>query len=206
MNRFIAVAVALVGVAAWAQASTEVSQFELKVGGQSHDVVEGKPLTITTPKGERVELIFSRKAEQIWSGDGLQFRYPREMQLSREESDGVVSLTLESTNSVLALVQLFPEGVPAALVKRELEASIVQEFAARGGRVKKKAGTEVSRKLGKQEMRGLRFEIDMAGESFQVDIFSVVHKRQVLGVILQSFQQDHAVAQRWFETILGSMQ
>jgi hypothetical protein len=205
MNRLIAVTIAVVSAAAWAQAPAEVSQFELKVGGKSYEVAEGKPLTITTPKGERVELLFARKAEQTWSGDGLQFRYPREMQLSREEDGGVVSLTLESTNSVLALLQLFPEGIPPAVVKKELEGSILKEFIARGGKVKKREGTEVSRKFGKQEMRGVRYDIDMAGETFQVDVFSVVHKQQVLGVVLQNFQEDQVVAQKWFETILGSM-
>jgi hypothetical protein len=205
MNRLVAVALVLLGTGVSAQQSTDAVQFELKAGAQTLDVVEGKPFTFTTPKGERVELVLARKAEQSYVEDGLQFRYPREMRVTREVEDGTVTLTVEATNSVLAILQLFPEGAPAAMVRQELERGILQEFAARGGVAKKKEGTEVSRKFGKRELKGVRYDITMAGESFEIEVFALAHQKRVLGVVLQNFVEDRAVAERWFGMILGSI-
>jgi hypothetical protein len=205
MNRLVAVAVILLGTAVPAQQPTDAAQFELKAGAQTLDVVEGKPFTFTTPKGERVELVLARKAEQTFVDEGLQFRYPQEMRVTREVEDGTVTLTVEATNSVLAVLQLFPEGAPAATVRQELERGILQEFAARGGVAKKQEGTEVSRKFGKRELKGVRYDITMAGESFEIEVYALVHQKRVLGVVLQNFVEDRALAVKWFGTILGSL-
>lgn len=205
MNRLVAVTLFLLGMAAFAQPSTGAEQFELKAGGKTYDIVEGKPFSFTTPKGERVELVFGRKAEQSYAEEGIQFLYPREMRVSREVDEGTVTLTVEATNSVLAILQLFPEGTPQALVKQELGKGILQEFGSRGGVPKKREGTEVSRKFGKRELKGVRYDITMAGETFEIEVFALLHQKRVLGVVLQNFVEDHAVAEKWFGTILGSL-
>ena len=186
-------------------AASETPQYVLQVGERSYEVTNGKPLTITTPKGERVELVLTALEERRWSGDGIQLRYPSAMQLTREESDGLVTLTFEATNSALAILQLYPRGVSSRSVQQALEQALVSEFVARGAKVSLEDGQPVSRKIGGQELKGSRYEFRFAGESFVAEICSGSHKRRVFGLLLQSSAEDQPKARAWFETILTSL-
>jgi hypothetical protein len=177
--------------------------FEVKVGGKSYSVTLEKPLKVTTPKGETVELVVSRKKALSYNKAELAFQYPSEMKLSESTEDGVTTITLESPDSPVAVLQVYPASVEPKNVLEALANGVSTEFAGRGGQIK--ALPAPKRKVSGADRQGKAFDILLAGEQLQIELFAWKEKGKTRGVMLQHMQKESELANAQYDVILSSL-
>ncbi|MHB8876746.1 MAG: hypothetical protein ACYC8T_23880, partial [Myxococcaceae bacterium] len=156
-----------------------------------------------TPKGETIEVVVTRKKVLGYVKGGLSFQYPSEMRLSEETGDGVLTITLEGTESPLAIVQVYPRGVEAKVVLDALADGVKEQFAGRGGQVKALAAPK--RIIDGQERQGRAFQVVLAGEHHEAELFAWKEKGKTRGLMLQHMRDDAELAGKRFEVILSSL-
>ena len=99
-------------------------EFELRVGNTNYDVAEGKTFSIVTPKGERVELVLRRKEVLQFSEHGASFNYDSSMKVEVEKELGVVTISVASTASPLAIIQIHSAAIRPDEVRDHLVQSL----------------------------------------------------------------------------------
>lgn len=177
--------------------------FEVKVGGKTYSVSLEQPVKVTTPKGETVELVVSRKKALSYNKAELAFQYPSEMKLSESTDQGVTTITLEGADSPIAILQVYPASVDAKTVLDALASGVSSEFAGRGGQIKPLPAPK--RTMSGADRQGKAFEILLAGEKLTVELFAWKHKGKTRGVMLQHMEKDSALAGTQYEVILSSL-
>lgn len=177
--------------------------FEVKVGGKSYSVTLEQPLKVTTPKGETVELVVSRKKALSYNKAELAFQYPSEMKLSESTDQGVTTITLEGADSPIAIIQVYPASVDAKTVLEALASGVSAEFTQRGGQLK--ALPAPKRKVSGADRQGRAFEILLAGEKLQIQLFAWKEKGKTRGVMLQHMETDSELASTQYDVILSSL-
>jgi hypothetical protein len=193
-------ATAVVGQNAPALAPAE---FDLQVGKTVYAARVNQPLTITTPKGEKVPVTIRRKDVLRFQSPTLTFLYPRQMQVDAQTLGGVTHITVESVNSPLALLQVYPEPATSAQARRDLVEGLAKEFRDRGGRV---SGPRPTRRaisgIGRE---GDLLEIDLAGSKLRAEVFAFPRGKQVVAAVFQHDMDDDATARRYFAIIADSL-
>lgn len=181
----------------------EEAGFEVKVGGKTYPVSLEQPLKVTTPKGETVELVVTRKKAISYNKAGLAFQYPSEMKLTEATEEGVTTITLESPSSPLAIIQLYPASVEAKDVLEALASGVGEGFAERGGQIK--ALPAPKRAVSGAERQGKAFEVVLAGEQLKIELFAWKEKGKTRGLMLQHMKTDTELASTQFNVILSSL-
>lgn len=181
----------------------EEGDFEVKVGGKTYSVSLEQPLKVTTPKGETVELVVSKKKALSYNKAELAFQYPSEMKLSESTEQGVTTLTLEGADSPIAILQVYPASVDAKTVLEALASGVSSEFEQRGGQLK--ALPAPKRTVSGADRQGKAFEILLAGEKLKVELFAWKHKGKTRGVMLQHMEKDAGLASTQYDVILSSL-
>src|SRR5689334_25363361 len=64
-------------------------ELEMRLGKNTYPVRINQPLTVTTPKGEKVDVVIRRRDVLQFTGAGITFSYPRQMQVSTSNAEGV---------------------------------------------------------------------------------------------------------------------
>src|SRR5688572_360383 len=106
MNRIlIGFTAGIAAAAAFGQAPPG-AELEIQVGKNTYPVRVNQSVTVTTPKGEKVPIIVRRRDVLSFSSAEVSFLHPRQLQPTSSTSDGVKTITLEGTDSPLALIQL----------------------------------------------------------------------------------------------------
>lgn len=179
------------------------AEFEVKVGGKTYSMSLEQPLKVTTPKGETVELVVSRKKAFSYNKPELAFQYPSDMKLSESTEEGVATITLESSDSPLAILQVYPPSVEAKDVLDALAGGVREGFEERGGQLKPLPAPK--RVVSGAERQGKAFEVVLAGEQLKVELYAWKEKGKTRGLMLQHMKSDTALANTQFEVILSSL-
>lgn len=187
----------------YAQNSGE--RFELRVGEQVYDVVLNQPFRIATPGGEEIEMVLRRKPISHYEGNGITFDYPAELQLSRDTTNGVTTLTLEGTASPLVLIQIYPasntpEGVLATLI-----ASFEDAYRSRDAQFLRGNKSVVQRAIGGERHQGRMLKYQIGGEQYVTELYALRKNRSVVAVILQNMVEEKELAENYFAVILESL-
>ncbi len=192
-------------VAVLAASLAHAGELEVEVGGAIYDATDGKPLEITTPKGERLRLTVRRKQLLHWNGEGVQFDYPREMTPTVERGEGLVTITVNSTSSPLVMIQLFnlptdPAALEAMMMK-ELKANFVQRGAAI-----RVADKPIRRNVHGVDRSGKQLVVEIAKEKQVLEIFALRMGNRAVILNLQYNQDDEALANKQFPAILRTFE
>lgn len=178
-------------------------ELEAQVGKNVYPVRINQPITIVTPKGERVPLLVRRRDVLHFTSGPVSFSYPRQMQVSSETGDGYVTVTAESVGSTVALVQAYTAATTPDAVRRQLSTSFKREFAARGGKL---SGSKPSqRKIAGGTRQGERLEWVLAGQRLRSEIYAFNKGEVVLAVVLQRTADEEKQASRYFAIIADSL-
>lgn len=182
------------------------AEFELRIGNSKHDVAEGKPFSIVTPKGERVELILSRKKVLQYAGNGISFNYDSAMTIEVEKDLGVVTVTVNSTASPMAMIQIYSAPLTPDEVRNQLIQSLQQEFKTRGAEFLQDSGKTIKRKIRDTEREGQYLRLLLGGEQMKMEIFAFQKGSNIMCVMLQHLESDAELAKRYFSLITDSLQ
>lgn len=211
---FIVVAIILVfyWIYAYANRSKTVSnlpavhdEFELHIGESVMVVRLDEPFTVTTPAGEKLEMVLRRKAVLRYEGPEVVFDYPSELQLSREVTNGVATLTLEGSASPFIMVQIYPApNTPEGVLHTLIEA-FKNEYQQRQATFLSDNNREVVRHIGGVSHQGRALKFRLGGQAYVTELYSFVKNGAVVALILQHDVAEAELAERYFQIVTGSL-
>ena len=183
----------------------ERSEFQLQVGKITYDVTPGKPVTIETPDGKRVEVVLKRNATLRYAGHGVAFDYPREMTVEVDDEDELASINVDGPGSILAVVQVMAAGGNPDPYRDLLRDQLKKEFSDRGGKAMEGDGKAVRRKIGGVERLGTTVRFTLAGEPLKAEIYAFPKGKNVVTLLLQAADDDAEQARTYFATLAESL-
>ena len=189
----------------YAQA-TKVPEFELEVGTTKYDVAEGKTFSIVTPKGERIELVLRRKEVLQFAEHGVSFNYPSSMKVEVTKELGVVTISIESISSTIAMIQIHSGPAKPNEVRDVLLQTLRDEYKSRGVEFFEGSGRTVKRQFRGMEREGLYLEFLLGGERMRAEIYAFQKGNTVVTIMFQHLVSDAELAKRDFSVISNSLQ
>ena len=181
-------------------------EFELHVGTHKYDVADGKTFSIVTPKGERIELLLRRKQVLQFAGHGASFNYDSSMKVSVTKELSVVTITVEGNSSPLVLIQIHSAAVSPEEARDALLQGLRDEFKSRGAEFLEGSGKTVTRQFRGTEREGQYLEFILSGERTRVEVYAFRKGSTVMSVMLQRFNSDAELANKYFSLITNSLQ
>ncbi|MRG96947.1 hypothetical protein [Polyangium spumosum] len=184
--------------------SSPGDQFELVIGGKVYSVADGKPFEVTLG-GERFEATVRSKQVLHYMGGGISFRYPKEMTLEEDKSEGVSSITVEASDSTFVMIQVYSVDVDPATVSSLLVSGIEKEMRSRGGQFFPGSGGAVRKRIRGEDVEGTRLEFTLAKESMWTEIYVLPKGKLTIALLLQRSDDDAILAERRFKVITDSL-
>ena len=197
------------GIAVWAaslalaaQAGTE---YVLRVGERTYSASDGEPVTIVTPRGEKVALTVSQPTTRTFEHAGFRFDYPAGM--IKEESTPAAEahqVSVETENSTLFMAQMYDAGVPGADVMQNFMGSIREQATLMSGMKPEEsvARREIAGKV--MEGRKLAWKVMNLENTTEIYVFADESPTTIL-LIFQADQEDRAEAETCFQVIAASV-
>ena len=180
-------------------------EFELQIGNEVFEVVIGKTFTVTTPKGEKLDLTLRRKETLFYSGKQISFDYPSEMELSSDTEKGVKTIYLESTASPFVMLQIYPPGNSEAIVLSSLMDAFTHEFNSRNAEFLPRSGNETKRFLQTVERNGKALKYILSGQKMITEIYTFKKQKSVIALILQHDTVETKLAENYFSIVTNSI-
>jgi hypothetical protein len=199
--RFL-IGIALLALAGGGVASAQ--EFTVEVEGKSYEASDGKPLTLTTARGEKLMLTVRKKSVLHFTNGGVTFDYPSAMTVSTESLDAAFSITLESAKSPLVIIQVYKVPTTADDVRDTLIKSLRAEFLSRKASVEPGEKT-ITRPIHGVAREGRRLSFKLAGESQQADVYAFEVKKKVVALVLQHDLDDAELAKTYFPVVTNSL-
>ncbi len=184
----------------------EPAEFELQVATNKYDVAAGKTFSIVTPKGERVELLLRRKEVLQFAGHGTSFNYDAAMKVSVTKEWGVVTITVDGTTSPMVIIQLHSGEISPEEARDALLQGLREEFKSRGAEFLEGSGKTATRQFRGMEREGQYLEFILGGERTRVEVFAFRKGNTVMSIMLQRFNSDAELANKYFSLITTSLQ
>jgi hypothetical protein len=181
-------------------------EFELQVGNTKYDVAEGKTFSIVTPKGERVELLLRRKEVLQFAEHGVSFNYDSSMKVEVTKELGVVTISVESIASPIAMIQIHSVPANPNEVRDALLQTLREEYKSRGAEFLEGSGRTVKRQFRGMDREGQYFEFLLSGERMRAEIYAFQKGNTVMSIMFQHLASDVELAQRHFSVITNSLQ
>lgn len=207
MNRFWIGSFLCAGVLAFGPGpAVSQAEFEIRVGGAVYEAVPDRPLSVVTPKGERMEIVIRRKEILRFADHGVSFNYPRLMKVSSEKQSGVVTITAESAASPLVLVQVYPAPSTETEVRASLVENFRDQFKSRKAEFLEGSGGAVRRAIRGVARQGQALEFLLGGQRMRTEIYAFPKDGRVVALILQHDLEDADLAKKHFSIITDSLE
>ena len=192
----------------YSQTTTQVpaSEFELRVGNTKYDVAEGKTFSIVTPKGERVELLLRRKEVLQFAEHGVSFNYDSSMKTEVTKELGVVTITVESIASPIAMIQVHSIPAKPDEIRDALLQTLRDEYKSRGAEFLEGSGRSVKQQFRGMDREGQYLEFLLSGEKMRLEVYAFQKGNTVISIMLQHLASDVELAKRNFSVITSSLQ
>ena len=182
--------------------SAQPVELELQMGKSVYPVRVNQPFTVTTPKGERMEVVVRRRDVLRYSGTGVTFSYPRQLRLNATRDESSRTLELEGHGSILALVQVFTVPTTPAAVRKQFSESFRREFKSRGGKFTVRP---IHHRIAGAARSGELFEWALGGERLRSEVYAFQLGRSPVAVLLQRSADDEVQAKRYFAILADSL-
>ena len=183
------------------------AEFEVEIAGKVVDAEEGRPLKITTPKGEKLELVVRRKAVIHYSGEGVVFDHVKEMATTVERGAKLTTIEAGSGASPLLMIQIFPpivQSEPAAF-EAELTKGFRENIQKRGAKLLV-SGKPIKRAIHGTERSGTQIVFEIAQVRQALEIFVVKQSGRVVALNFQYNLDDEVLARKQFAVIEKSFE
>ena len=182
------------------------SEFELRVGNTKYDVAEGKAFSIVTPKGERVELVLRRKEVLQFADHGVSFNYDSSMKIEVTKELGVVTISVESIASPIAMIQIHSVAASPNEIRDALIQSLREEYKSRGAEFLEGSGKAVKQQFRGMDREGQYLEFLLGGEKMRLEVYAFQKGNTVISMMFQHLASDLELAKKNFSVITNSLQ
>lgn len=183
------------------------AEFDLQVGDSTYEITPGQPTTIVTPGGDTVEVILRKRQILQYDGHGVSFEYHHQMKLSIESDADIITITVESPETPLALIQVYPSQFIASEPLRALLAQAYwEEFQSRNAEFIYDTNEFTTRSIAGIDHRGGLLDFVLAGQRMKVEIFTFSREDAVIAMIFQHDIAETVLAERYFKIIADSFQ
>lgn len=182
------------------------AEYEVEVAGQTYSATDNQPLTITSPQGEQFEIVIRRKETVEYNDNGISFRYYSDMTFSTENDVGVITLTLDASESPLALIQIYSVPTTPDLIRKSLVEAFRNEFKSRQAEFLEASGREKIIQFNGVDCRGTVLEFYLARQRMQTEIYAFAKGASVIAVVLQHDMEDQELAEKYFSEITATLQ
>lgn len=204
MKRLLQIALLLTGLGLM-PLEAQQTEYDVEIAGQSYSAIDSKPFTITTPQGEQLEIVIRRKETLEYNDNGISFRYYSDMTFSTENDVGVTTLTLDATESPLALIQIYSVPTTPDLIRKSLVEAFRNEFKSRQAEFLEESGREQIIQFNGVDCRGTVLEFYLARQRMQTEIYAFAKGANVIAVVLQHDMEDQELAEKYFSEITATL-
>lgn len=170
--------------------SASAADYEVAIEGQQYLFSEGVEQQITLKNGKRISVNIKTLKTKIFQGHGISFSYPSEMKLSQESFYGIKQITIESTDSTLLMIQVFPSSTTPAEVQRDLLASFREEFSNLGARFPAKSTAPCKRSIGGVGLQGVELSFALGSLAHKSEIYTLQKSGKTIALVFQYAEED----------------
>jgi len=167
------------------------SDFEVEIDGKRYLFTEGMQQHVPLRDGGRVPITISASKDKFFSQSGFSFRYPTEMKLSEESGFGARVIQLETPDSGLLMILVYPDksNTPAE-AKKELVDSLREQYKSMGVGYSEKSLGASQRRIGNENMIGHRLTFSIGGIPHEAEIYSFDNNGKTLVWCFQVATED----------------
>jgi hypothetical protein len=182
------------------------AEYELAVGNTAYDVALDQPFTIKTPAGEEVQVVLHHKKVVKFDRYGIKFSYPSAMKISVEESIGVATITLNTTDTTLALVQVYTVPISDAELSSALLQGLASQIKSNGFKSAAVAPQPVKRQIGGAARTGKLVTWKLGTTTLRDEIY-IIHKgANKIALLLQNSSDEVKSANEMFTVLVNSLE
>lgn len=201
----VAMATMLASQSLWSEETNNQAEFDLQVGDRTYEIRTGQPTSIVTPGGDTVEVILRKKQILQYAGHGISFEYHHQMKLTTDNEADIITITVESPETPLVLIQVYPSQFIASEPLGALLAQAYwEEFQARNAELLYDTDEFSTRSIAGRDHRGGRLDFILAGQRMKVEIFTFAREDAVIAMIFQHDIAETVLAERYFKIIADS--
>ena len=160
-------------------ASASAADYEVTIDGRAYLFSKGVEQEVVLEDGQRISISIKGVKAREFHEHGLSFSYPAEMKLDQESYYGVKQVTLESIDSTLLMIQVFPAGITPAELQQDLLAGFREEFSNLGARFPAEPTAPCKRFIGGVE-RAIVARCDVQKPDYTPDDIFAVLRQDIL--------------------------
>ena len=183
----------------------EPEGFVVFVGAHRYEATAGEPVTIVTPRGEEVTIVVEPKQTLHYAGSGLSFEYPRQLELSTDEQEGVDLIYLRSRGTPLGIIQSYTVRTSPAEIRRKLVAGLIEQFSSSGARFAPGSGRMTQASIAGQRRGGQLLDYEINGVQMKTEVYAFRLRDRVVALVFQYAEGDSEPASLLFSVVTSSL-
>lgn len=185
-------------------ASASAADYEVTIDGQTYLFSKGIEQKIILKDGQHISLSIKGVETRLFQEHGISFSYPSEMKLGQESFYGINQITLESSDSTLIIIQIFPAETTPVQVQSDLLAGFREEFANLGARFPAKSTVPCKRSIGGVERQGIELSYVLGDLAHKSEIYTMQKNGKTLAIIFQYAEEDKGKATPRYDVVTKS--
>jgi hypothetical protein len=108
---------------------------EVVINDKAYPIIDGKPIVIETPNGERMTVVVRKRDKKYWAADRIRFSYPQDFEAKSEDADGLKMVTVEGGDSTLGVVQVYPITNNLVSLQTDIIGALKKEILGKKGKL-----------------------------------------------------------------------
>ena len=180
------------------------ADYEVTVDGKTYLFTEDIEQQVAIKNGQRVAVTVSTLKVKEFREHGISFRYPSHAKLSRENIYGIQQITLETTDSPIFLLQIYPESVSPGQLQQDLLTGFRKEFSHMGAKFPRAPTGRCQRTMGGKALTGVKLSYSLGSLPHETEIYTIKHDGKTVALIFQHALEDKTAADPLFSMIAES--
>ena len=178
--------------------SVLATDYEVTIDGKTYPFTQGVKQSITLKDGRRISVSVSDVRTKEFRGYGISFTYPSDMKINAEAFFGTKLINLDTTDSISAVLQVFPAGTTPNKVQGNILAGLKERF-------EKTSAEPCKRKFGRIEFEGIRLSYTLATLPHQSEVYTMQRNGETVAVLFQCALKDKKKADAKFDMIASTL-
>lgn len=185
-------------------ASASAADYEVTIDGRIYLFSQGVKQEIILKDGQSISVSVKGVETKEFQEHGISFSYPSEMILEQESFYGIKQITLDSTDSTLLIIQIYPAATTPAEVQRDLLAGFREQFGKIGARFPAKSTVPCKRTISNVEHQGVELLYALGDLAHRSEIYTMQKSGKTLAIVFQYAEEDREKAAPRYEVVTNS--
>jgi len=191
-------------IAIMSTSSALAADYEVTIDGKTYLFTQGVEQRVVLNDGHRVAISVSPVKTKEFREHGLSFSYPSDMKIEQNSFYGIKQITIESTDSTLFMLQVFPAGTTPKELQRDLLTGFREEFGNLGARFPAKSTEPCKRMIGGIEHQGVRLLYALGDLAHESEIYTMQKNGKTVAVVFQYAVEDKGKALPRYKVITST--